>query len=459
MLCISVSYKKTTDKLRQHFSFSADEQKEFLGRLIHDGIISGGVVLSTCNRNELYVTVNCNETVNDDVTTDCNKTANDNVTTNCKVNDDAANHNEYEADKIGFWENGEVRSLKQIEEAFSEYKGLSHNEILKNCLFYQGERAVRHLYKVVCGLDSMVLGEDEILHQTKDAYQLSKSIGATDAELNILFQGAFNCARLTKSETHISETPVSIGTLTANYVEEYIRKQAVTENVDAGVQGDDREQEDDIWSADDRELADDKELSDDTCSVMVIGASGQIGSIVAKDLIDKGISVIGTSRSHPSSDNLWQSDEMTWIDFAKRYDYLSGVSAIVSATKSPHYTLTKDEFCVARQEEHTMLLVDLAIPYDIDRDIESEEGVKLIGIDHFKELSEKNSALKHSEAKKMETIVSECVEDVLKRLYIRNFQALMPEQEKWFSKMIFYLKDSLDSDTLLKVLSKIYNHS
>ncbi len=190
MLCISVSYKKTTDKLRQHFSFSADEQKEFLGRLMHDGIISGGVVLSTCNRNELYVTVNCNETVNDDVTvncnetvnddvttdcnktvnddvtTDCNKTANDNVTTNCKVNDDAANHNEYEADKIGFWENGEVRSLKQIEEAFSEYKGLSHNEILKNCLFYQGERAVRHLYKVVCGLDSMVIGEDEILHQT-----------------------------------------------------------------------------------------------------------------------------------------------------------------------------------------------------------------------------------------------------------------------------------------------------
>ncbi|MBR1598863.1 MAG: hypothetical protein IJ661_08135 [Lachnospiraceae bacterium] len=419
MLCISVSYRKTTGQLRQKFSFSEEEQKEFLVRLIEDGIISGGVVLSTCNRSELYVTLN-----------------------RCKCDDIA----------IGFMKTEGGRSLKRIEEIFSEYKGLSHNEIRKNCLFYQGARAVTHLYKVVCGLDSMVLGEDEILHQTKEAYRISQSIGAADGEINILFQGAFNCAKLSKSETQISETPVSIGTLTANYVEEFIKRHR---QANTGVYQSLEHNKDNIEDSMDR-TEENMDCVSGKGSVLIIGAGGQIGSIVAKDLISKKISVIGTTRSHSAENGLWQSGDMTWIDFGRRYDHINDVSVIVSATKSPHYTVTRDEFNESRNTGHSMLLIDLAVPYDIDRDIEAEKDVELIGIDHFKELSEKNSALKLSEAQKMERIVSDCVEDVLKRLYIRNFQTLMPEREDWFSKMIFYLKDSLDSDTLLKVLEKIY---
>lgn len=386
MLCISVSYRKTEGELRQKFAFSEEEQKTFLKRLMDAGVIDGGVILSTCNRSELYVTVRNGD-------------------------DDKA--------VIGFAESDSGRRLKQLEELFSEYKGLARSLIRKNCLFYQGKQAVTHLYRVVCGLDSMVVGEDEILHQTKYAYKISQSIGAANGEINIIFQGAFNCAKLSKSETQISETPVSIGTLTANYIEEYLKKQQC-----------------------DR--------------VLVIGASGQIGSIVAKNLISKNISVIGTSRSHPTGDNLWSCEELTWIDFSKRYEYINDVSSVVSATKSPHYTITRDELSKMRDHENPLLLVDLAVPYDIDRDIEEENNITLVGIDHFKELSEKNSVLKLSEAEKMSVIVSECVEDVLKRLYIRNFQIHMKEHEDWFSKMIFYLKESLDSDTLLKVLEKIY---
>lgn len=387
MLCISVSYKKTEGELRQKFAFSEEEQKTFLKRLMDVGVIGGGVILSTCNRSELYVT--------------------------------PRNSDDGKA-VIGFAGSDNGRKLKQLEEIFSEYKGLSRSLIRKNCLFYQGKQAVTHLYKVVCGLDSMVLGEDEILHQTKHAYQISQSIGAANGEINIIFQGAFNCAKLSKSETRISETPVSIGTLTANYVEEFVKKQQCEK-------------------------------------VLVIGASGQIGSIVAKNLIAKNISVIGTTRSHHTGENLWSCEELTWINFSRRYEYVKDVSAIVSATKSPHYTITKDDLCKNRDYEDSLLLVDLAVPYDIDRDIEEENNVTLIGIDHFKKLSEKNGELKVSEAEKMSVIVSDCVEDVLKRLYIRNFQAYIVEPEEWFSKMIFYLKESLDSDTLLKVLEKIYN--
>lgn len=390
MLCMSVSYKRTPVEMRQKFSFSESEQKEFLKLLIQNNIISGGVILSTCNRSELYATVN----------------------SSC-----------FKRRDIGFSEMESGKSLKRIEEFFSEYKGLSHNEIRRNCLFYQGKQAVIHLYKVVCGLDSMVIGEDEILHQAKEAYQMSQSINAADGELNILFQGAFNCAKLSKAGTQISETPVSIGTLTANCIAEFV--------VDKG-------------------------CSDTDNMVLVIGAGGQIGSIVAKDLIAKGISVVGTTRRHASDNNLWRSEDMHWIDFESRYDYIDRVHAIVSATKSPHYTLTCNEFNRSRIRKCDILLIDLSVPYDIDRDLEASEGIELIGIDHFRELSEKNCAVKLDEAKKMKEIVSECVEEVLKRLYIRNFQQLFPEREDWFSKMIFYLRNSLDSDTLLKVLREIY---
>lgn len=386
MLCISITYKRTPDKIRQKFSFTKGEQKEFLNALISDGIIAGGVIISTCNRNELYATVN-------------------------KTN---------ERDSIGFLNISSGIVLRKLEERMAEYKGLSKEEIRSNCYFYQGKRAVLHLYRVVCGLDSMVLGEDEILHQAKEAYLLSKDIGAVCGELNILFQGAFNCAKVSKSRTDIAKTPVSIGTLTANYVEQYIKD------------------------------------NNRKKSVLVIGASGQIGSIVAKDLIAKNISVIGTTRKHKSEYDVLHLAGLEWIGFDKRYDYLNKVSVVVSATRSPHYTLTRGEYEAAQLPDATNLLVDLAVPFDIDRDIESIEGVKLIGLDHFKQIAKRNNDLKCVEGKKIELIVSEGVEDVLKRLFIRDFQNNIPTKKEQVMKMVYYLKDTLDSESFLKILKKIY---
>lgn len=389
MLCISITYKRTPDKIRQKFSFTKGEQKEFLNALISDGIIAGGVIISTCNRNELYATVN-------------------------KTN---------ERDSIGFLNISSGIVLRKLEERMAEYKGLSKEEIRSNCYFYQGKRAVLHLYRVVCGLDSMVLGEDEILHQAKEAYLLSKDIGAVCGELNILFQGAFNCAKVSKSRTDIAKTPVSIGTLTANYVEQYIK--------------DNNRQK----------------------SVLVIGASGQIGSIVAKDLIAKNISVIGTTRKHESEYDVLHLNGVEWIGFDKRYKYFNRVSVVVSATRSPHYTLTRngyeDAWLTAGQAGPN-LLIDLAVPFDIDRDIELIESVEILGLDHFKQLAKRNNELKSAEGKKIEAIVSEGVEEVLKRLFIRDFLNNLPEKKEQVMKMVYYLKDILDSDSFLKVLEKIY---
>ena len=129
---------------------------------------------------------------------------------------------------------------------------------------------------------------------------------------------------------------------------------------------------------------------------------------------------------------------------------------MVSATTSPHYTLTKETFLHhAGGQEY--LLVDLGVPRDIDRELNSVEGVSLRDIDYFKTLSKENKYIKLGELEKAEVILQECLEDVLKKLYMRDFQGKMENKfgEQWFQKMTFYLKEVLDSEQLLQVFDRI----
>lgn len=378
MFCISVSFKKTPANVRQRFAFSKEEAKVFLDKLIKEQWITGGVIVSTCNRSECYFM-------------------------------------------------GSRAYFSKIENWFAGYKKIDREWMKQYCLYYSGKRAIQHLYKVTAGLDSMVLGEDEILRQVKEAYLFAKEQGFVNSELNIIFQGAFNCAKQTKSETAISNTPVSIGTLTANMVETYLKEKKLPKKV------------------------------------LVIGATGKIGSIVAKDLISKGISVTGTTRSHIGEGGVMLQgvEGIAWIPFDKRYEAIFGVAVVVSATGSPHYTITKDAFeknCGKTQE---YLMVDLAVPYDIDQDLAQLDGVMLYDIDYFENISSENYNIKLNEIDKAKRILADCVEEVQKKLLIREFQVKQEKafQEKWFRKMISYLREALDSEQLEMVFTKIVKES
>lgn len=376
MFCISVSFKKTPLDIRQRFAFSWEEQESFLRNLMQMEIITGGVIVSTCNRSEIYFT-------------------------------------------------GEENPVGLVEKELSAWKQIETGLIKKYCLYYTDAGAVRHLFKVACGLDSMVLGEDEILHQVKEAYLFANNHGYTNSDLNIIFQGAFNCAKLSKSSTRLSNTPVSIGTLTANTVENYLCEERQQR---AG------------W-------------------VLVIGATGKIGSIVAKDLTAKGISVIGTSRKHHTQDGIFLTDNIEWVDFESRYDYVQRAEAIVSATASPHYTLTLEEFQKKAEQGKRQLLIDLAVPYDMDKEIGKLSGITLLDMDYFKALSKENRNIRLGELDKAEQILEECAEEVLKKLYLRDFKEKMGTryEEEWFRKMTCYLREVLDSEPFFEVLQRIYD--
>lgn len=382
MFCISVSFKKTPLSIREQFSFLEEEKKIFLSELTEKKIITGGVLVTTCNRSELYFT-------------------------------------------------GESCRMEEIECLLSSLKKINRENIKKYCLYYQGKKAVRHLFRVACGLDSMVLGEDEILRQLKEAYIYAYNSGFTDSELNIIFQDALNCAKLSKSETKLSSTPVSIGTLTANAAEKYLKEKDM-----------------------------DKKTGKQGKGVLVIGATGKIGSIVAKDLMAKGIKVFATSRKRQGTQELFfqNQDSIEWMDFDRRYDVVGEVSVIVSATTSPHYTLTKEEFLRHAKEERDYLLMDLAVPCDIDKELGKKSEISLLDIDYFQTLSKENNGIKMGEMEKAECILEECLEETLKKIYMRDFKEKMSGkcEEAWFQKMTYYLKDILDSESFFKVLDRIY---
>lgn len=388
MFCISASYKKTPLKARQGFAFSGEEQYIFTSKLIKDNIIKGGVILSTCNRSEIYFT-------------------------------------------------GNSQSVEEVAKNLALYKKINDSNIKKYCLFYGGSRAASHLFNVACGLDSMVLGEDEILRQVKEAYLASLRAHHTDGELNIIFQDALNCARSGKSKTRLSTTPVSIGTITANTIERYIE-----ENINKD--------------------------KFPRMKVMVIGITGKTGRIVARDLVAKNIPVIGTTRKRGAGDcTWWQGSRLAEVtSFEERYKYINQVCAVVSATTSPHYTLTYNEYLKYAKDNQKMLLVDLAVPYDIDRMLAGLNNIKLLDVDYFNTLSRENTNIKLEELGKAEEAVNECVENTMKKIYMRVFLEKVKgnaaiadkfNKEKWFRQMVYYLEDALGSEGFKDALDKIYN--
>ena len=151
----------------------------------------------------------------------------------------------------------------------------------------------------------MVLGEDEILGQVKDAYQLSKDLGTVDYEMNVLFQKAVTSAKRIKTDTNLSKTPLSIATLVANEVFHF-------------------------------------ENGSDIKKVMVIGMSGKMGSTITKNIIYKpGIEVTGTVRRHNECLTVnVHSDRVKAVDYRDRYQSMNDMDIVISATLGPHYPVT-----------------------------------------------------------------------------------------------------------------------
>lgn len=293
-------------EIRERFHISEENLSEFLKRLHSEGL-GETVVLSTCNRTEIYI-------ASEDI--------------------DRA---------LELFKNTAL-SLLQIERGWLD----------RYTYEMKDEEAYRHLFQVASGLDSMVIGEPQILGQVKDAYRAATFMGTTGFYLNRLFHRTFYVAKKVRTETKIGYNPVSISSMAV----ELSRR---------------------IFG----ELKNKK--------ILVIGA-GEMCEIALKYFKKEGLKEIYvTNRTFQKAEKLSEDIAGTPYPFHKIPELLTTVDMILSSTGAETYIIKKEELSsiMKKRKNRPLFFIDIAVPRDIDPAVNNIENVYLYNIDDLKGLSQR----------------------------------------------------------------------
>lgn len=311
---------------RESVAFQPERVPSALQQALADNALDGIVVLSTCNRTELYV--------------DCQ-------TDSCEM-------------------------LSWL----CRFHGITESA-LSGCTYQlQGESAIVHLMRVASGLDSLVLGEPQILGQLKSAYAVAMSSGTLSSTLDQVFQYTFGAAKRVRSETAIGENPVSVAFA------------AVT-------------------------LA--KQIFSDLAkkSALLIGA-GETIELVARHLKEQGIQNITiANRTLQRADQLASALGAKAILLSEIPDHLPRTDILVSSTASQLPVLGKGavESALKRRKHRMMFMIDLAVPRDIEAEVAALDDVYLYSVDDLKEVVEENLKSREQAANEAQQIVLEAAQN------------------------------------------------
>ena len=403
---IGIDHSKASVDIRAKFSFTKKRAIEAMKKLKEEHGILGCIILSTCNRMEVWVSMQDDEEIS--------------------LYDFLCKEKEVEKDE------------------YQDY-------FMKR----ENEEAVRHLFYLTSGLKSQILAEDQIITQVKDALTLARDAYCTDNVLEVLFRMAVTAAKKVKTEVTFSRANTSV----IHQAMERLKNQGFS-------------------------------FEGKTC--MVIG-NGEMGKVTALALKEAGADVTVTVRQYRSGVvNIPQGCKR--INYGERMELLPDCDLVVSATASPNYTLTKENFEEIKLDVASVVLIDLAVPRDIDPEVGKLQNVSLYDIDSFR-IDAASPKLQASMQKageilddqmkefydwfngrdifpRIEEIKADAVEDlnlritkILKKTPMEQkdreslLRAIDTAAGKVVNKMIFGLRDSLEQEVFLDCvegLEKIY---
>ena len=244
---------------------------------------------------------------------------------------------------------------------------LSHEN--KSIVIDYGQSAVMHLLRMTSGLESMIVGEDQILGQVKDAKYKALKNHHCGKSLDTIFTKAIHVGQVVRNKTNINKGSVSIGSAAIDLAEKYI--------------GD---------------------LNDK--SVLVFGA-GKMGRLVAKALAEKDLKAIFVAnRTYYVAVELAEDLGGQAIMFKDLENYLATADLVISATSAPHPIIDKERLLGIDMDYENVMIVDIANPRDIKEDV-SELGVKLCNIDDLREIADENTKLRIEEFDEAENIIND----------------------------------------------------
>ncbi|MGF1744949.1 glutamyl-tRNA reductase [Vibrio minamisatsumaniensis] len=323
LLAVGINHNTASVELREKVAFGPDKLSEALKQLNANAHVNGSVILSTCNRTEIY----------------------------CDVKGVAKN---------------------QLIDWLSEFHQINPEELKPSIYIHEEQAAIKHLMRVACGLDSLVLGEPQILGQVKQAYMDSRENQSVDASMEKLFQKSFSVAKRVRTETEIGGSAVSVAYAACTLAKHIF--ESITE-----------------------------------LTVLLVGA-GETIELVSKHLSANGCAkMIVANRTRERALGLAEEFGAEVISLNEIPDHLHRADIVISSTASPLPIIGKGmvESALERRKHQPMLLVDIAVPRDVESEVGKLNDAYLYSVDDLQSIVDGNIEQRKVEAIQAEAIVSE----------------------------------------------------
>jgi len=325
LILVGVNHKTTPVEIREKLAFTKGKIEESVDHLFNLPDIIEHTILSTCNRVEIYARANCQDSA--------------------------------------------IKSIKQF---ICDFHELSLVELEGHFYSYRNKEAVEHLFRVSSSLDSMILGEAQILGQVKEAYSLARDLRSTGLVLNQLFEKAFSIAKKVREETGIAERSVSISSAAVELAQK---------------------------------IFDDLENH----TVMLVG-TGEMAELAAKHLISYGVkTVYVTSRTYERAANLARMLNGSALDFEAFKNELHRADIVITSTSAPNFIIKKEivEKAIHERKNKPIFFIDIAVPRDIEPDVNDLENVYLYDIDDLQVVVSANIKEREKEAENAMNFISQ----------------------------------------------------
>ncbi len=380
LLALGINHKTAPVSLRERVTFSPDTLDQALESLLAQPMVQGGVVLSTCNRTELYLSVEQQENLQEAL----------------------------------------VRWL-------CDYHGLDETEVRNSLYWHQDNDAVSHLMRVASGLDSMILGEPQILGQVKKAFADSARGHLHASDLERMFQKSFSVAKRVRTETEIGASAVSVAFAACTLARQIFES-----------------------------------LSDVT--VLLVGA-GETIELVARHLREHQVRhMIIANRTRERARELADEVGAEVIGLPEIDERLAQADIIISSTASPLPIIGKGmvERALKSRRNQPMLLVDIAVPRDVEPEVGKLANAYLYGVDDLQSIIQHNMAQRQAAAVQAETIVVQETGEFMAWLRAQSASETIREyrgqaeqaRDELTAKALASLKQGADPETVLQELSR-----
>ena len=330
LIALGINHNSAAVEVRERVAFAPEQVSEALNDACEAGQVEEVVILSTCNRTELYAIV---------------------------------------PEGVG----PEAKALQLID-WMANYHHLSVAQLRQSAYHFEAQQALQHIVQVASGLDSMVLGEPQIFGQLKSAYVVASEAGTVGSELGRLFPRIFSIAKRVRTDTAIGENPVSVAYAAVDLARHIF--------ADLG-----------------------------KCNALLVGA-GETVELVARHLIEAGVSkIVIANRTLGRARDLAQKFGAEAVLLAEIPEELRDADIVITSTASQLPILGKGavEQAIKARKHRPMLMVDIAVPRDIEAQVGDLRDVYLYSVDDLREIVDQNLRSRHQEARKADLIIAEGV--------------------------------------------------